>query len=151
MRQICISAWSRSGAKRKVLRWEEAATTRIIEKLERIGDPRKRLHALFASVTRHHRKGSAIYVAIAAAAIEHPIAAEVLSRVTARRLEFVVDAYRMLGLSRAAASDRALLAYAAYLGLLHLERDAASAIPRGAAFERYVKHVVETLLPPKSP
>jgi AcrR family transcriptional regulator len=128
-------------------RWEARATTAIIDELRPIDDPAERLAQLFFRVSRAHEKTRALYVAIAAAASQHRGVAATLDRVTARRLAFMVEAYRALGGSSREAKERALLAYAAYIGFLHIGREAPKQLPSGKAFDSYLGLVVQALVP----
>jgi AcrR family transcriptional regulator len=123
-------------------RWEQRGTEQIITALERIDGPRARLERLFLDAMTP--SGGALYRALSASA--HPLIAPVMARVAARRLEFVASCYRQLGYPKARAQHAALLAVAAYLGLLQLALDAPKELPRDT--RTYVRHVIETLLPP---
>jgi len=127
-------------------RWEQQYTDGVIAELASIDDPRARLVQL---VTRGSLSaGAAHFHAALAASAEHPLVRPVLARVTARRLGYLVDCFRAVGLPPAEARQRALLAYAAYVGLIHLEREAPDELPHGRARARYVDHVVASLLGP---
>ena len=105
--------------------WYRLATADVIERLDRIVDPERRLRALFAESF-----GDVVNGPIDALLIGHaddPLVGPTVIRVTTERLEFLTRAYRDLGLPRARAAARARLAYAAYLGISHLRR-----IPGGA-------------------
>lgn len=123
-------------------RWEAQSTEAIIAEVETIGNPRERLRRLFEQVTRLG-PGSDLHAAISAAAGD-PIVKPVLERVSARRLGYLAKSYRALGMKPAEARHRAVLAYAAYLGLLHLRRESPGEVPEVGA---YLKHVIETLIP----
>ncbi len=78
---------------------------------------------------------------------DHPIVAPVLARVTERRMSTLESLYAEHGLSKAQARDRALLAYAAYLGHAQLAHATPDRLPTGKAFTAYVDRMVETLIP----
>jgi hypothetical protein len=59
----------------------------------------------------------------------HPIVEPVLRRVTARRIDYIAGIYQDLGLTPAAARQRAVIAYATYLGWLNLRRGSADIVP----------------------
>lgn len=102
--------------------WELRSTQKVITRLLPIEDPRERLIALF----RHafvHSLDSRVYVALAGA--DHdPIVASALRRVSQTRLGFLTECYRGMKLSEAHARNRALVAYASYLGVIMLRRHA---------------------------
>jgi len=75
------------------------------------------------------------------------VAVEPLERVSKRRIDSVARCYRELGFSGAKARHRARLAYAAYLGFLHLSREAPNLVSNRSDFAEYVEHVIATLVP----
>jgi hypothetical protein len=81
------------------------------------------------------------------AAAHDPIVAPVLERVERARLRYVVEQFKALGLRSRAAEASGLLAYSAYLGVMHLGHAAPGALADDAARKRYVRHAIETLLP----
>jgi len=128
-------------------RWEELATRAVIEELKGVADPRDRLRRLFASSILSEESYLAIEMAIAAAA-DDAIVAPIVGRVSRQRLSFIVGAYREMGFESAPAQTRAILAYSAFLGVLHVLRNTPEALPSRAAKKAYVQHIVETLVPP---
>jgi AcrR family transcriptional regulator len=124
-------------------RWEQRGTEEIIAALQELGDPRRRLVELFRRASLGGGRAGRVLEALEAS--DHAAVAAALARVTARRLEFIEGCYRQLGWPRARARHRALLAYAAYLGLLQLTRMAPRSLP--ARREQYVRHLVATLVP----
>lgn len=100
--------------------WYRLATTEVIERLDGIEDPHERLRAIFDESFGDVVNGPIDALLVGQA--EDPQVGPTVVRVTAQRLEFLARAYRDLGLSPEAASARARLTYAAYLGLSHLRR-----------------------------
>ena len=125
-------------------RWEARYTEGIIAALSQVSDPRDRLERLITQVNLS--EGAARFHAALTASADHPVVRPVLARVTARRLDYLVEAFRGIGLTPALARRRALLAYTAYIGLTHLAREAPAELPQGRARAEYVRHVVDTLL-----
>jgi AcrR family transcriptional regulator len=105
--------------------WYRLATTEVIERLDRIDDPERRLRALFTESFGDIVNGP--IDALLVGQVDDPVVGPMVVRVTAERLEFLTRTYRSLGLTRERAAARARLAYAAYLGMSHLRR-----IPGGA-------------------
>ena len=70
-----------------------------------------------------------------------------MERVSQRRLDFLSDAYREVGMPEGTALHRAHLTYAAYVGFLQLALQLG--LPRldHAELEAYVDHVMSTLIP----
>jgi AcrR family transcriptional regulator len=125
-------------------RWEKQFTEDIIDRVAQLDDPRARLEQLIAQSSLS--EAAARFHAALSAAADHPAVRPVLARVTARRLEYLEECFAAIGLPPARARQRALLAYAAYVGLMHLAREAPAELPRGRARSDYVKHVVASLL-----
>lgn len=105
--------------------WYELATVEVIERLDRIEDPERRLRALFVESFGDIVNGPIDALLVGQA--DDPLVGPTVVRATAERLAFLTRTYRELGLPRERAAARARLAYAAYLGISHLRR-----IPGGA-------------------
>ena len=125
-------------------RWEREDEEEIFGPLAPIADPRARLRELFGRIA--HELPSHVIFAALLKALDHPLVLPVIERVSQRRLDFLTVAYRQAGLDEVAAALRARLAYTAYAGFLQLAR---AGLPRLSheEFERYMEHVMETLLP----
>lgn len=108
-------------------RWERQATTEAIAGLSAVSDARQRLVFMLDAASRQPRSRS-LYAALAEAA-EDPIVRRVLNRVASARIGFLESCYRELGLPASQAKVKAVLAYAAYRGLLQLAREAPAALP----------------------
>ncbi|MCU1687127.1 MAG: putative TetR family transcriptional regulator [Amycolatopsis sp.] len=107
-------------------RWAEQHTESLIRELEAEPEPRERLRGLFAQVFVSrpvHRTELALL-----AKAEDPMVAPVLARVTARRVEFIVDCLSGMGCSAEEARQRAVLAYTAYVGLIQAQRASADTL-----------------------
>ena len=91
------------------------------------------------------RQAHALYLALSTSDLPQVVAA--VRRINARRLRFLLDAYRDLHFTLAKARERARLAYAAYIGALHLRRQGSSGLRRNQDVARFVAHAVETLIP----
>ncbi len=126
-------------------RWEKRSTEDVIASLEAIEDPRDCLRQLFRQASQPG-PWTRLSLAISAAAND-PAVRPVLQRVSKRRIDFVARCYRRLGFSGQNARYRARLAYAAYLGFLHLSREAPRVLSNQADFSAYVEHVIATLVP----
>jgi AcrR family transcriptional regulator len=130
--------------RRALARWERRDTEAVIAALDGITDPRRRLEELFRRAMRFPA-GPSLYTALFAAA-GNPTVGPVLERVAARRIQYLQGCFRELGLAAEEARHRALLAYATYVGLLHLGREAPGELPRGAAATRMARRLDELLL-----
>jgi len=117
--------------------WCRQATVEVIERLDRIQDPERRLRALFSESFGDVVHGPIDALLLARA--DDPTVGPTVAHCTALRLAFLARAYRDLGLPKQRAAARAQLVYAAYIGRGHLMRmqDAAGSSPRErAVFER---------------
>jgi AcrR family transcriptional regulator len=126
-------------------RWEERATRENIKGLEAVPDARTRLELMLDASSQPPRARS-LYAALAEAGHD-PVVRQVLNRVAASRIAYLETCYRELGLPAAQARARALLAYAAYRGLLQLAHEAPSALPK--EWSAYPPLVRDALLPPR--
>lgn len=122
--------------------WERDYTDRIIERLGELDDPRLEFRRLLETAFEAH-EGVLIDANLLADA-DDPLVAEALERVTRKRLAFVDSIFARLGTEDG--SDRALLAFTAYLGLAQLRRTAPSTTPQAGRGQAYIDHVVACLL-----
>jgi len=125
-------------------RWEHRSTTEAIAGLSAVADTRKRLIFMLEAASQPPRSRS-VYAALAEAA-DDPIVRPVLRRVASSRIEFLETCYRELGLTASQAKARAVLAYAAYRGLLQIAREAPGVLPDD--WSSYADVVLQTLGPP---
>ncbi|MDP9365298.1 MAG: TetR/AcrR family transcriptional regulator [Chloroflexota bacterium] len=137
-------------------RWEEGATEAVIAALAPLRDPREWLVQLVedafteeTEVETAKRGGVAsgsVALAVADAA-EDPVVGPVLRRVSARRLAYLEECFRALGLTGEEARSRALLAYSAYIGVGRLAREAPDWVPTGKQLAAFKRHLIAGLLP----
>lgn len=129
--------------------WELRDTDRVMANLDETLDVMARLRGLLALTFRSVNDasvGSAGTVELALqASASQPLVAAALQRVTKRRLEMLTGLYVELGMSPAAARDKALLAYTAYLGHAQLAHSTPGLLPRGRALAIHVDRMVEAL------
>ena len=126
-------------------RWEVGEQERVFGSLEAVPDPRERLRQLFLLVA-HEVKPHIIYSELLKA-LDHPAVQPVISRVSQRRMDYLVASFRQAGLNRTDSQHRARLAYAAYLGFLQLSLQLHQPRLQHDEFEAYVEHVIATLIP----
>jgi AcrR family transcriptional regulator len=101
-------------------RWERENTIDLLPELEAVADPVQRLRVLLKSV--YERPVDAIELTLASAGAD-PVAGPAFARVTRLRMDAVRRIFTDLGLSEAAAADRAWLVYALYIGHHQLGRN----------------------------
>lgn len=126
-------------------RWEKSDLGEIMAVVDQYRDPRDRLRELFRRGSRGHLIHT-VYSALFSA-VDHPQAAPVVERVTERRLQYLSDAFRSLGMEPEDARHRARLTYTAYVGFLQLARQFHGTRMTGEEFEGYVEHMMQTLIP----
>ena len=118
--------------------WERRDTERVIAAIDETEDAETRLRNLLRLAFISVRDGSAVGAGTVELALQasaaHPLVAPTLDRVTKRRLATLTRLYTELGLSRAAARDRGLLAYTAFLGHAQLAHATPDLLPSGRAF-----------------
>jgi AcrR family transcriptional regulator len=124
--------------------WEANLTDAVIEELQRVADPRERLRRLFLLAFRGRTAGR-----LATALTTHPATermADVLRRVTDRRIVFLTEAFIELGFAASDARTRALITYNAYLGFFALAQGHPAAVPpHGRSRDRYIETLLEVL------
>jgi AcrR family transcriptional regulator len=124
--------------------WENSHTGRVIEAAQDVRDPRERLTRLIGQALAG---GPSDRIHIALATTKHPLVRETLARVTHRRLAYLESCYVELGQSPREAKRSALLAYATYVGLVHLRLEAPKELPAGETLASYVEHLIGKLVP----
>lgn len=121
-------------------RWEQMHIESFTAVVERFPDPAERLRALIELATSAARGHTVISRLLLESDDPRVIAA--LRRITEFRLAHIESAFRELGVPRRVAAHRATIAYAAYIGLLHLARE----VPERLADERtLVRELMQTL------
>ncbi len=100
-------------------RWAQRHTEHVIAEFGTEPDPAVRLRRLFDLVI-----GSGYVNRAELALLSHAddrLVAPVLARVTARRVEFIANCYREMGVPKAESQHRAVLAYTAHIGLIQAQ------------------------------
>jgi AcrR family transcriptional regulator len=123
-------------------RWELEYTDRVIERLLIIDDPRLRFRALL-EYAFDDQPGVRIDTNLLADAGD-PVVTAALDRVARKRLSFIRTIFTDIG--SPGASDRALLAYSAYIGLAQLRRTAPALTPRHRRIKTYIDSAMACLL-----
>src|SRR4029450_11405493 len=128
-------------------RWEQRATTDAIRGLNAVTDYRRRLELMLVAASQPPRSRS-LYAALAEAA-EDPVVCRVVARVASVRIAYLETCYSNLGFSPALARSYAVLAYAAYRGLLQLAHEAPASLP--TEWTAYADLVQRSLVPRTAP
>jgi AcrR family transcriptional regulator len=131
--------------------WEHSHTGAVIAEIEAASeDPSHQLRLLFKRVTELAARDR-IELALLATA-DHPTIHPVLERVTKRRIDFTAGLFERLGVSRANAKRRALLAYSTYLGHAQLVHGTPQLLPQTPSAKRaYLDDVLAALTSPELP
>lgn len=124
-------------------RWEERDRAALAA-LRAVADPRRRLIALFAEAMESSQ-AQALFVALSGSSL--PPVSAAIRRMSERRIRFLRDAYGELGLAETDARARALLVYAAYVGLLHLRGEPSPSLKSSKQIDAFVAHAIVTLVP----
>jgi AcrR family transcriptional regulator len=130
--------------------WERRDTDRVIAAIDETQAVETRLRNLlrlaFASVRDGAAGGAGTVELALQASATHPLVGPTLDRVTKARLAALTRLYTELGLPRARARDRGLLAYTAFLGHAQVAHATPELLPTGRAFTAHVDQVVEALV-----
>lgn len=126
-------------------RWEEHDSRNLNKSLGEISNPRDRLVSFFRRVGKE-KLTHEVYSELCAAA-GHRQVEPVLERVAERRMKHLSAAFEELGMAPETASYRARLTYSVYLGFLQLQRQHQAPALSSDAFDSYIEHVIQTLIP----
>ncbi|MEJ8569487.1 TetR/AcrR family transcriptional regulator [Elongatibacter sediminis] len=126
-------------------RWEDHDSRNLNRSLGEIKDPRERLISFFRRVGKE-KLTHEVYSELCAAA-GHPQVEPVLERVANRRIAHLSAAFEELGLPETTAMHQARLTYSVYLGFLQLQRQHQTPQLSSEAFDAYIEHVIQTLIP----
>lgn len=133
--------------------WEARETEGMLERIGEELEPRRRIQRVFTKVDASPR-ASQLYFALAAAATKDAHIAEVVERVSRRRLEYLEECYLSLGMNTSEAHRWATTAYSVYLGILQVRRDLPDALPedpQSGEYQQYMAHMFATLIPETEP
>lgn len=123
--------------------WEQIATTNVIDSLATLPTPAERLAALINNALSNTPGGLAEAALVAHAA--DPQVAEVLERVTSRRLRYTQNLLEELGLPTAEATKKALAIYASYLGFYQIAKCSPASL--SATPGTHISHLASELIP----
>ncbi len=114
--------------------WHQRHVEGPIRALDAEDDPAKRLRGLFSAAGA---KPGSIFVRLLDSSAD-PLVAEAVHAAARTRVDFMTRAFADLGRTPARARRDALLAYSAYIGIVHLQRDAPDVVGDRPAFDRHV-------------
>lgn len=131
--------------KRALALWERKETDDVLARVGAESDPYERIVKLFKAANSSYRAGR-LYLALAAATDDRKVQATV-RRVTERRLSYLYECYRKLGMGDREARHWSRFAYATFMGNLQIRRDTPEAMPQGQEFNDYLRLMIKTLIP----
>ncbi|ORM34089.1 TetR/AcrR family transcriptional regulator [Williamsia sp. 1135] len=123
--------------------WEAEHTEAVIAAIRAHEDPAEQLRALLVLVVDYSRNDK-IEVALLASA-RNPQVANIIQRVTRRRIDYVAELYTLMGDEPARARRWATLAVSVYLGHTQLAHVSTDLVPTGAEWQAYLDELIETL------
>lgn len=129
---------------RALKRWERRDAELLARSLQSELPASERLTDFILRASRQNR-GHQIHVALCAAS-DHPRVKPVIERITRRRLDYLGNAFRELGLDDESARHRARLTYTSYVGYIQLQMRGMAPARGSDEFEAYVRHAIEVLL-----
>ena len=104
--------------------WEQSHAGLGLAEFSSIEDPAERLRAvMLAAVTFSQSGAPSVHMSLLGE-LQDPRVRAAVARVTAGRVELLTATYRSLGIPPQRAAHRARMAYATYLGLLQMAREA---------------------------
>lgn len=138
-------------------RWERESTEAVILATRSIPDPLERFvrlaeEAFDEAPLDDDASGGGVsrrrlFELAVSDAADDPVVRPFLRRVTERRIGYIEECYRVLGLPKEEAGHRALMAYAAYAGTVRLFRDIPDRVPRGEDYLAYRRRFIDALVP----
>jgi AcrR family transcriptional regulator len=133
--EATLESWERSHAMSGQAEWAG------------IEDPAERLRAvMLAAVTFSQSGAPSVHMSLLGE-LQDPRVRGAVARVTAMRVERLTATYRQLGMPPQRASRRARMAYASYLGLLQMAREAPERTMSDREITRFMDELVEAMIP----
>jgi AcrR family transcriptional regulator len=127
--------------------WEQSHAGPGLAEFSKIEDPAERLRAvLLAAVTFSQSGAPSVHMSLLGE-LQDPRVRGAVARVTARRVELLTATYRKLGFPPQRAEHRARIAYAAYLGLLQMAREAPEQTMSDREITRFIDELIAAMIP----
>jgi AcrR family transcriptional regulator len=126
--------------------WEHSHAEEQVEQFRAIDDPAERLAAVLRVATEFSQSGAPSVHGRLMGELDDPRVRSAVSRVNAARLDRLSGTYRELGLTERTARDRARIAYATYLGLLQMAREAPGNRMKKPELERFLGELRRLLI-----
>lgn len=126
--------------------WEHSHAEEQVEQFRAIDDPADRLAAVLRVATEFSQSGAPSVHSRLMGELDDPRVRSAVSRVNAARVDRLSETYRELGLTERTARDRARIAYATYLGLLQMAREAPGNRMKKPELERFLGELRRLLI-----
>jgi AcrR family transcriptional regulator len=126
--------------------WEHSHAEEQVEQFRAIDDPAERLAAVLRVATEFSQSGAPSVHGRLMGELGDPRVRSAVSRVNAARLDRLSETYRELGVTERTARDRARIAYATYLGLLQMAREAPGNRMKKPELERFLAELRQLLI-----
>jgi AcrR family transcriptional regulator len=126
--------------------WERSHAQDQLEQCKAIDDPAERVATVLRVATEFSQSGAPSVHARLMGELDDDRVRAAVARVTSARLERLASSYRELGLSDSLAADRARLAYATYIGLLQMAREAPESRMDEKELERFLAELRRALI-----
>ncbi len=125
--------------------WEAEDVRTFERSLNLIRDPHDKMRALFRR-TREEIRSHVLFCALFMA-VDQPVVAAVMERVSERRVAFLNKGFRELGMGPEEALHRARLTFMSYVGFLQYYQNFRAARMSLDELDDYVDHVITSLIP----
>jgi AcrR family transcriptional regulator len=128
--------------------WEHSHAEGQIQQLRAIDDPAERLGTVLRMAAEFSQGGAPSVHARLMGELDDPRVRAAVARVNGARVDRLAETYRELGVPERAARHRARIAYAAYVGLLQMAREAPESRLKGRELEQFLSELRSALIEP---
>jgi len=125
-------------------RWEQSIG-RDLDRLTQIQEPLPRLTRMFQEATE--KIEDSLFMAVSGSS-DHPVVKEFILRISDRQMGFTRKALAELGFPEELARMRSFLAYALYVGILHMARNEPTVLPPLSERLAHVEQAVSLVVRP---
>jgi len=128
--------------------WERSHAEEHIERLQAIGDPAERLATVLRMAAEFSQSGAPSVHGRLMGELDDPRVRAAVARVNGARVDRLAETFQELGLSERAARYRARIAYATYVGLLQMSREAPDSRMKDRELEQFLAELRRALIEP---
>lgn len=127
--------------------WEQSHAESGLAESSGIEDPAERLRAVLLTAVTFSQSGAPSVHMSLLGELRDPRVRGAVARVTAKRVERLTAIYRQLGMPPQRAAHRARMAYATYLGLLQMAREAPEQTMPEREMTRFMDELIAAMIP----